>query len=284
MNREEKTIQELLDDYTARRKGKSYSIAIKRWLGFLGVEGRALTQTRSDALLKANAKKAKLFLEVMHEDGKATSTLAGWRSALVGFHHELSLNWGVSCNPWEDESLAFTRQERAGRLSKVIPDKVVWDMIQACDTSTKRGQRDHCALSLLFGSGLTREEVLSVTVKDLSEDNGKLFVTVHGRKVPIPEWAAMSVRQWSATRRKELISLTPTAFYNAFKKYAKIAGHPEYTIRDARRTSVVKLLKAGATAEEVAEFAGVVPESVERIKLSDCEREISYGPSPVPRS
>lgn len=75
-------------------------------------------------------------------------------------------------------------------------------MIGAPDMSTRKGVRDHALLSVMVGSGLRREEVVSLTVEHFKQRDGRwVILNIVGKRnrvrtVPVAAWVKASVDRW----------------------------------------------------------------------------------------
>jgi len=134
-----------------------------------------------------------------------------------------------------------------------------------------RGPRDHALLALLFGGGLRRAEVVSLTPADLSVAD-PVTVRVLGkgnveRVLPLPAWAAEPVRAWRATATEPLFRslrldgswgsvLTPAGVRRILHRRCAGAGLPQLAPHDARRTYASTLLERGADLATVASLLG----------------------------
>ena len=92
-------------------------------------------------------------------------------------------------------------------------------VLAAPDVTTLTGCRDRAMLSLLFGCGLRRAELVSLELRDLQrrEDHWALVDLIgkgkHIRTVPVPNWVQAAVAAWTtvAQSRRAVYSAAPDA-------------------------------------------------------------------------
>jgi len=144
----------------------------------------------------------------------------------------------------------------------------------ACDCSSA-GRRDAALLSLLYGGGLRRAEVVALNVGDLDVDTGEL--TVHGkggreRLVHMTNGGLQAVLDWLDVRgtvdgpllppvlkggRIQIgRRMTAQAVYERLRRLGAAAGVAAFSPHDLRRTFVSDLLDAGADISTVQQLAG----------------------------
>lgn len=138
------------------------------------------------------------------------------------------------------------------------------------------GIRDAAIISLLYGCGLRRAELVALDVDHYVvghyiKEESELIVRGKGNKqraVPVGN-AAPALEDWMATRGREVGPLfwglgnrnrrgrlTDQAIYNMLRNRAKLAGVSRLSPHDFRRTFVGDLLDAGADIVTVQKMAG----------------------------
>lgn len=156
----------------------------------------------------------------------------------------------------------------------VSPDQLA-DLLAVCDGSVK-GVRDAALLSLLFDSGLRRQEVLCLTVGCLDFERG--VVSVPRRKGGDAGWSVMGagtmerLRVWLGVRRAaegvEALfvqvggggrvgqALGAEGLKSLLARLADDAGLPRLGAHAFRRGWAVALVEAGAPSRVIQEAAG----------------------------
>jgi len=136
---------------------------------------------------------------------------------------------------------------------------------------TPLGIRDAAIISLLYGCGLRRAELVTLDLQDYVKEENELRVRGKGNKqraVPVGN-AALALADWLAVRgqdagplfwglgnRNRHGRLTDQAVYNMLRKRAREAGLKQLSPHDFRRTFVGDLLDAGADIVTVQKMAG----------------------------
>jgi len=143
-------------------------------------------------------------------------------------------------------------------------------LLDSCD-ATPLGVRDAAILSLLYGCGLRRAELVALNLEHYKKEENELVVQGKGNKqraVPVGN-ASFALADWLLVRGLESGSLfwglgnrnrgrrlTDQAIYNMLRKRAKQAGVTPLSPHDFRRTFVGDLLDAGADIVTVQKMAG----------------------------
>ena len=144
-------------------------------------------------------------------------------------------------------------------------------LLGTCDTKPI-GVRDAAMLSVLYGCGLRRAEIVSLSLNDYCPSDESLVVRGKGnkeRRVPLPEGARRALVDWLAVRgsvagplfvgiggRNRGGRLTTQAIYVMLHARARAAGVVGLSPHDLRRTFVGDLLDAGADIATVQKLAG----------------------------
>jgi site-specific recombinase XerD len=133
------------------------------------------------------------------------------------------------------------------------------------------GLRDAAIVSLLYGCGLRRAELVALDVAHYIKEENELIVRGKGNKqraVPVGN-AAPALEDWLRVRgpgdgplfcglgnRNRRGRLTDQAVYNTLRKRASLARVARLSPHDFRRTFVGDLLDAGADIVTVQKMAG----------------------------
>jgi len=143
-------------------------------------------------------------------------------------------------------------------------------LLDGCE-STPLGARDAAILSLLYGCGLRRAELVALNLEHFKKEENELVVRGKGNKqrvVPVGN-ASFALTDWLTVRglesgplfwglgnRNRGQRLTDQAVYTMVRKRAKQAGVTAVSPHDFRRTFVGDLLDAGADIVTVQKMAG----------------------------
>ncbi len=143
-------------------------------------------------------------------------------------------------------------------------------LLDSCD-ATPLGIRDAAILSLLYGCGLRRADLVALTLGHYIKEENELIIHGKGNKqrlVPVgnagsalTDWLTVRGREsgplfWGLGNRNRGRRLTDQAIYNMIKKRAKQASVTKLSPHDFRRTFVGDLLDAGADIVTVQKMAG----------------------------
>ena len=149
-------------------------------------------------------------------------------------------------------------------------------LMNACQNDTSpAGTRDAAIIGMMYGAGLRRAEVVSLTVESFNRDTGALTLTGKRNKqrtAYITNGAAAALADWLVIRGTQPGALfvainkggtldaskpiTPQAIYNMLQKRAQEANVKQFSPHDMRRTFVSDLLDKGADISTVAKMAG----------------------------
>src|SRR6516165_9363741 len=90
------------------------------------------------------------------------------------------------------------------RIGNWLSVKQAQALLNAPDTSTKKGLRDRAILAVLLGCGLRRSEVAALTFSHIQQRDGRWCIVdllgKHGRirTVPMPTWAKVAIDAWTS--------------------------------------------------------------------------------------
>ena len=144
----------------------------------------------------------------------------------------------------------------------------------ACDSSPA-GRRDAALLSLLYGGGLRRAEVVALDVANVDVDTGEVTVRGKGgreRLVHLTNGALQAVLDWldvRGTAEGPLLPpvlkggriqlgrrMTAQAVYERLRRLGAAAGVQAFSPHDLRRSFISDLLDQGADLSTVQQLAG----------------------------
>jgi site-specific recombinase XerD len=192
----------------------------------------------------------------------------------------LSALRGVLKAAWKLDLMSTEEYQKAASVESVRGESVpagralahgeIASLLAVCDDTTL-GIRDAAIISLLYGCGLRRSEVVALDLADYEATAETLVVHGKGnkqRKIPLGS-AAPALADWLAVRggepgplfwdlgnRNTGSRLTDQAVYHIMTKRGKEAGVDDFSPHDFRRTFVGDLLDAGADVVTVQKLAG----------------------------
>jgi integrase/recombinase XerD len=224
-------------------------------------------------------------------------------------------NVGISENPFDGDRVPPPPKD-AGRKrpTQMIEFSLVMEILSMPDVTTPKGRRDYAILSVLFGAGLRRSELVSLRIGDVRRTGSNTtFLYLRHTKAKrdaeqaLPAWAAEVLWALISERKsqgalegdylfvgftgkagKALTSkaMSDTAVYLLFKQYCMAAGAGQYaTPHSARATAITKLLADGIPHREVQAFSRHA--SIQMVEWYDKRRfdveqspakGLSYGP------
>ena len=250
-------------------------------------------------------------IAAMLTEGKATARTCPWAALRYDFtaglpaqlkakgYERTSINKmlsalrGVLLEAWKLELMDHETMKRAGAIrppkgeglkpvaGRAIKSGELRALFEACaaDPNRSAGDRDSCAIALLYGAGLRRSELVALTLGDFDQETGALTVR-HGkgdkaRQVYVEGGAERALSRW-ITRRRPLTStptsplfvpvtksgrlilrrLTDQAIFDMLRRRAIKAHVPSFSPHDFRRTFIGDLLDAGADISIAQQLAG----------------------------
>ncbi len=199
------------------------------------------------------------------------STANRMLSALRG---TLKSAWRLGLMSAEDYQLAASVESISGETvpaGRHVPAGELRALLATCGQD-KLGVRDAAIISLLYGLGLRRAEVVMLNLSNYQEATNQLVVSGKGNKerlVPVAGGTADALADWLNVRgqqpgpiflgvgnRNQGSRLTTQAVYNMLRKRVKEAQISAVSPHDFRRTFVGELLDAGADIVTVQKLVG----------------------------
>jgi len=157
------------------------------------------------------------------------------------------------------------RPFRSKPLPKVIPKQDIRRMLEGIDKLKHK-----TALSLIYGLGLRRSEIINLKLTDL--DSRDRIVTIRdskGRKdrvLPVPDnlfdlivqyYRAVKPEIWLIEGQKPGTKYSATSLQNIFKKYlAKVKKNHNFTLHSLRHSYATHLLESGTDLRYIQELLG----------------------------
>ncbi len=150
-------------------------------------------------------------------------------------------------------------------------------LLNAPDTTTLKGLRDRAILAVLFGCGLRRSEVATLTFTHIQQRDGRWCIVdlfgKHGRvrTVPMPSWVKVAIDAWIAPAgltdghvfrpvlRGDRVSgerLGEKVVWQMLRQHAEAVGLPGIAPHDARRSCAKLCRAAGGELEQIQMLLG----------------------------
>ena len=211
------------------------------------------------------------WLVYLSRQGLSAKSRARHLISIRGFYKYLTAEKLISTNPLKDIDIPKTGRHLPG----VISVNEVEALLNACDVTTPKGQRNLAMMEIMYGAGLRVSELVFLKVVDVNLDAGVVRVMGKGAKeriVPIGSKAKDAARLWlDQGRPKELKQLssdflfiaragkpmTRQAFWKIIKKYALAAGIARpVSPHTLRHSFATHLIEGGADLRSVQTMLG----------------------------
>ncbi len=140
------------------------------------------------------------FLQEERRDGLKASTRARRAAAIRAFFKYLKFERRIKTSPAE----LLETAKIGRRLPRVLSEKEVFDMIDACKGEDPRNVRDRAILELLYGCGLRVSELCDLATDDIVGDGSLLRIIGKGDKerlVPIGHAAGDALNVYIGSAR-----------------------------------------------------------------------------------
>ena len=235
-------------------------------------------------------------------DSSQTNSTIWKKMAILRKLYKVLIGTGIfkNINPFDSELVPPPAKEAGKkRPTEMVNFINVKEVLNLPNATSKKGQRDRAILAALFGGGLRRSEVASLTLGDVKKtQKGTTYLYLRATKgkkdseQTIPDWAADAIYKVKEEREKEgalsgdflFVSyrgqgaksitneaISHSGIYKLFKQYCMLAGvNNVVSPHSARATAITKLLDDGVSHREVQEFSR--HSSVQMVEVYDKRR------------
>ncbi len=253
-----------LANFTSEQTKRTYSMAVRAFLGFHDIE-------TVDGLREVSAVHLITWRDALIETGSSPRTINNRLSALSSLFNHLCEKQVINKNPVNGLRRPKVNQDRVE--TPIMTKRQVRQLLDAPDLSTLKGLRDSAVLHVLFYVGCRASEITTLKVKDFFEDGGYWvldFVVKGGKKnrVAIHHEAQFALRRYLAevAHRGELSAplfqktkapftgrqLSYQAVEQLFRRYVAGCGLPSgVSPHSARATFITEALDNNCALEDV---------------------------------
>ncbi len=211
------------------------------------------------------------YLFMLHEQGRAATTIARTIASIRAFHQFL-LREKVTMN---DPTVHIETPKQDRRLPKVLSSEEVEALLSAPHSSTPIDFRNKAMLELLYATGMRVSELCSLKLQDIHLTMGFVRCIGKGNKeriIPIGQLANVALDKYLQHARDKLLkkkqhdhlfvnhhgeSISRQGFWKILKKISKTAKiEKELTPHTLRHSFATHLLENGADLRAVQEMLG----------------------------
>jgi integrase/recombinase XerD len=213
----------------------------------------------------------RLYLDHLRRRSLSNRSIARQIATLRGFFGFLLEEAEIPNNPAE----LLVAPKIGAALPKYLDRERVGQLIEAPDSATATGLRDHAMLDLLYATGLRVSELIKLRVADLDEYQGVVRVMGKGGKqrlVPVGRAALAAIEEYRTGQREQLLagrvspflfvtargtSMTRQGFWKLLRRHGKQAGiFRSLSPHVLRHTFATHLLEGGADLRSVQTMLG----------------------------
>ncbi len=267
-------IEDFIHQFISKQTQKAYITDLMLFFNFL----------RKGGLLVHHPKQIKgahfqIYRDHLIETGYSSATINRKLVAVRSF-----IKWSLASGLIEYNPLDIVKLPKVQTESPTLAfdDDEVLAMLEAPDLATKRGQMHKLAMSLLFGLGLRRSELVNIRVSDIYKERKHYVLKIRGkgnkeRHLPLNTNLQMTIKNYldamavhgidfenedfliqSAKKGKNSAPMDGSTVYRIIEKYAKACGiNKKVSPHSCRATAISHLLDTQKTPiRDVAIFAG----------------------------
>lgn len=210
---------------------------------------------------------AKSFLTYLTQKGLRSSTIGLTLIALRGLYDEIkALGMLRGENPWNNPAVRLPRgSSKPSKPTEAMSEEDAALLLSLPDRSTPRGKRDYALMSLLFGVGLRRSEVLHLRCEDIIQDYTYTKLRLYDTKtasmeeVSIAPWVVEALNDWldvAEDTAGSVFDMSPTGLWKIFKGYCKKANlKGRFSPHSARCTAINILSNKGVGIAAIQIFS-----------------------------
>jgi integrase/recombinase XerD len=164
------------------------------------------------------------------------------------------------------------------RLGNWLSLRQAQALLNAPDTSTRKGLRDRAMLAILLGCGLRRSEVAALTLGHIQQrDNRWCIVDLvgkHGRvrTIPMPSWVKGTIDTWTSAAafsegsvlrrvnrgdKVQGAGLSEKVVWQLLRQYAAAVGAPGIAPHDLRRYAEYRIMPNGLIETAIVSWLAV---------------------------
>jgi len=243
----------------------AYRRTLKKYVAFISQKGIVNPEEIRQEIIED-------YLKMLNLTGLKPETLASQCTHIKGFHQYLALEVKLTTS---DPTVKLERPRITRKLSPILSIQEVNNLIMQPDVSTAIGLRDRAIIEMLYATGITLQELQSLTLPDLMFEQKLIRCTGKGRKLPflpIGEYAIRATYLYIEKSRNTFVkensgetvfisqrggSLSRKTIWNIIREYAYKAGiRKAINFHSIRHAFAAHLLQNGADFQTVYALLG----------------------------
>lgn len=258
----------VLDSVSSPITKRVYSMALEEFLAWF------LQELRPGGFCKATVSAWRASLEVR---GLGSSSIIIRMSAIRKLAAEAADNGLIAPELAAGIARVKSAKSVGVRTGNWLSIRQAQSLLNAPDTTTRKGLRDRAILAVLLGCGLRRSEVAALTFAHIQQRDGRWCVVdlvgKHGRirTTPMPNWVKVAIDAWATPaggtdgrvfrpvlRGDRVVGdrLGEKVVWQMLREYAAELGTPNLAPHDLRRTCAKLCRAAGGELEQIQMLLG----------------------------